>query len=206
MRPVDELVYRPFEEEDLDQVAELFREQWCSELDQRLGKVAAQATVCNYLMDADWGCVTELRGDVLGVALMASGNKDAVSRTYWRGLRDETLAQVGPRARFGIEVGAVEYEEGQLAHAYAQEGGACSDTEVKLLIVSPRSQGLGLGRALIEKCGRRAKDLGRRGFFLITDDTCDVGFYDHMGLMRQMKAPSEAEPQINLYVYAKELG
>lgn len=205
MRPVDELVYRPFEEEDLDQVAELFRQQWCPELDQRHGRLASRATVCNYLMDADWGSVAELGGAVLGIALMASGSRDAVSRTHWRELRDEALTQIGPHTRFGVEAGAVEHEEARLARTYAQEGGAYGDTEVKLLIVSPRAQGLGLGGALIKKCGQYARDLGRKGFFLITDDTCDVAFYDHMGLVRQMEAPSKVEPQMNLYVYTKEL-
>ena len=46
---------------------------------------------------------------------------------------------------------------------------------------------------------------GATGYYLITDDTCDVGFYDHLGLSRLVAEASAVEPGINLYVYGKEL-
>ena len=54
------------------------------------------------------------------------------------------------------------------------------------------------------------------GLYLLTDDACDIGFYDHKGMQRMVSRPSEVEdpacPQtanasdgnaFNLYVYAQ---
>lgn len=202
----DALIYRPFEDQDFPTVAELFRRQWCGELELRRGRLASQATVCNYLMDAEGGIVAERTGEVLGVSLVSCGLQSADARNAWRTRRDALLAQWGPDARFGREIGPVEAEEGELSRRYAARRGVGAGAEIKLLIVSPAAQGLGVGRTLVEKSTQRVRSASRHGFFLITDDTCDVGFYDHLGLTRQVEEPSQVEPGISLYVYSKELG
>ena len=205
------VAYRPFEDRDLSQVAELFRAQWCSGLEPHVGVIASRATVCNYLADAGWGVVAERSGRVLGVALVACGARDSETRAAWLARRDELVAQVGPDARFGVEVGPVEAEEGRLSRRYVREASASpaeaafSGAEIKLLIVSPAAQGLGVGRSLMDAVTRHMRNAGRHGLFLITDDTCDVGFYDHMGLSRRLEQPSEADPGISLYVYGRDL-
>lgn len=139
----DSVSYRPFEDRDLPQVAELFRRQWCGQLEPRMGELASQATVCNYLADAGWGVVAERASQVLGVALVACGPRDSEARSAWLARRDELLAQVGPGARFGVEIGPVEAEEGRLSARYARDAEACdaerafAAAEIKLLIVSP---------------------------------------------------------------------
>ena len=78
--------------------------------------------------------------------------------------------------------------------------------QLKLLIVSPEARGMGMGKRLIQAVADHVREIGRDGFFLLTDDACDVGFYEHLGLCRQLEEPSRAEPGLNLYVYSKELG
>lgn len=199
-------VFRPFEERDFPQVAELFRQQWLADLPREEGRLHAQAILCNYLMDVDWGVVAEWRGMVLGASLVACGLKGDEDRRLWRSRREALLAEVGAGARFGREVGAVEQEEADFSRAYADAGSPDSTAEVKLLIVSSRSQGMGLGRKLLGRSADRVAELGRKGFFLVTDDTCDVAFYDHLGLERRRAVPCRAEAGIELYIYAKELG
>lgn len=77
--------------------------------------------------------------------------------------------------------------------------------EFKLLIVSPAARGLGVGGGLVSRGEDHLAQTGATGYYLITDDTCDVGFYDHLGLSRLVAEASAVEPGINLYVYGKEL-
>lgn len=200
------VVFRPFEERDLTQISEFFRRQWCAELEEARGLLAAEATVCNYLMDTDWGVVAELDGRAVGTALVSCGETDGESRRRWRSRREGILAEVAPGARFGHEVGALEAEEDEVAQRFSEQGGTGSEAEIKLLIVGAEGQGLGLGRKLLDAAGRQVRRAGGRGFFLITDDCCDVGFYEHLGLARRHKEPSRAEPGVSIYVYTRSLG
>ena len=105
-------------------------------------------------------------------------------------------------------------EEARLSEEYGASGRLGSKAELKLLIVSPRAQGLGVGGRLFAAAGEAASKNG--GLYLLTDDACDIGFYDHKGMQRMVSRPSEVEdpacPQtadasdgnaFNLYVYAQ---
>ncbi|NMM99993.1 acetyl transferase [Bifidobacterium sp. DSM 109958] len=58
------------------------------------------------------------------------------------------------------------------------------DAEIVLFLVDERQRGRGVGRALFDHVMRRFRAGGVRRYFLFTDTTCDVGFYDHRGLTR----------------------
>lgn len=212
------VTYRSFEDRDFDAAAELFFRQWCCGGDERLGRLDAQVNLCTYLMDVTWGVVAEPvpgrgsgEGDgLLGVLLVAAGAADHERRRFWEKRREALLAHVAPGAEFGREVCRVEAEELRLSRGYAADGvnggSRVGTAEFKLLVVSPAARGLGVGRRLVELGQQAVREAGLSGYYLITDDTCDVGFYDHLGLSRRREEPSQAEPGINLYVYAKELG
>lgn len=205
MPTASSLIFRRFEERDVEQTARLFQEQWHADLEPRVGRLVSEATVCNYLMDADWGLVGEVDGRLMGAALVSRGLQRAEARERWRARREALLAEVAPGTRFGADVAGLEAEEGEVARRYEAAGGTGSGAEIKLLIVSPDARGMGMGRRLVQTVGDHVRDIGRRGFFLLTDDACDVGFYEHLGLACQLEEPSRAEPGLNLYVYSKEL-
>ena len=206
MPTASSLIFRRFEERDAEQTARLFQRQWHDDLEPRAGRLVSEATVCNYLMDTDWGLVGEVDGRLMGTALVSHGTRGAETRDRWLERREALLAEAAPGTRFGVDVAGLEAEEGALARRYAEAGGVGSGAEIKLLIVSPDARGMGMGRRLVQAVADHVRDTGRTGFFLITDDACDVGFYDHLGLTRQLEEPSRAEPGLNLYVYSKELG
>ena len=134
---------------------------------------------------------------------------ECLERALLRTRREELLAQVAPGAAFGREVCRVEAEELALSRRFRAAADASgrpeAAAEFKLLIVSPAARGLGVGGGLVSRGEDHLAQTGAAGYYLITDDTCDVGFYDHLGLSRLVAEASAVEPGINLYVYGKEL-
>ena len=56
--------------------------------------------------------------------------------------------------------------------------------EVTLFLVGPCMRGRGVGGRLFSRMMRSLRSCGVRDYFLYTDTTCDVGFYDRRGLTR----------------------
>ncbi len=56
--------------------------------------------------------------------------------------------------------------------------------ELRLLLISDRFRGHGLGRESIKECERILKKYGMTGMFFFTDTDCDFAFYDHIGCCR----------------------
>ncbi|MBW3094269.1 GNAT family N-acetyltransferase [Bifidobacterium sp. 64T4] len=57
--------------------------------------------------------------------------------------------------------------------------------EIVLFIVSPEMRGQGVGRRLFDHMLDHFRAIGVNGYFLFTDSSCDVGFYEHNGLKRK---------------------
>lgn len=72
------------------------------------------------------------------------------------------------------------------ADVYGGFTGALSWPELRLLAVSPAARGIGLGRALVEECVRRARESGASELGLHTSRSMEVavGMYERMGFVR----------------------
>ncbi|HEU4561292.1 MAG TPA: GNAT family N-acetyltransferase [Longimicrobium sp.] len=70
--------------------------------------------------------------------------------------------------------------------AYGDFTGAAQAPELRLLAVSPEARGLGVGRALVEECIRRALRMGARELGLHTSKSMAVAMelYRRMGFVR----------------------
>lgn len=206
-----DVTYRAGNERDIAQIVELFRSQWCGDQSYRAGRAAAEANIYRYLCSVDWSLVAESgNGEVLGAVLMALGDGPSEKeRVLWNHARTKTLDS----ARFHgadedelmREVRIVERETeigAEYAVAHPSEL-----AEIKLLIVSPDARGLGVGRSLFVRALEEAHAHGKRTF-LLTDDTCDVGFYEHAGLQRDAaRTHSRGEggdgASVGIYVYVE---
>ncbi len=213
------LVYRPFTKADFAAAARLYQAQWCSEISDAAGQIASQVDLCAYLAQANWSLVAEKpqvndeAPQLLGVALLSIKTQACPGAATWLSRREDLLAKAAADAGLLAEVRAdvdMLEEEAQLGNEYAVSGQAGSAAELKLLIVSPAAQGLGVGGRLFS-AARQAAHNAAGGMFLLTDDGCDFTFYEHKGLTRMVTRPTQVDqlacPQdatgFNIYVYAE---
>ena len=71
---------------------------------------------------------------------------------------------------------------------FARDHKTPDQAELRLVIISERDKGMGLGRILIDEALRMASSRGKRGLFFFTDTDCNYGFYDHIGAVREAEA------------------
>lgn len=65
-----------------------------------------------------------------------------------------------------------------------ERGERAGRPEIALFVVSPETRGQGVGRRLFNHMLDHFRAIGADGYFLFTDSSCDVGFYEHNGLKR----------------------
>lgn len=209
------ITYRPFMTGDFAQAAELVRLAWCTELGEPAGSLAAQLELATYLGRATWGLVAERDTELLGVVLGAVHGNEIPELEHWRAEVARLEAEVSRDAEVATlvqtEMAGVA-EEDRLEAEYRASGAVENDAALKLLVVSPNARGLGVGGRLFAAGIERARKGGARGYHLLTDDACDVGFYEHKGLTQAMRKVSEAEwpdgaaadgEDFHIYVYSQ---
>ena len=211
-----QLVLRPFGERDFHPLAGLMAKTWLPDFPGYPGELAATVELCDYLAQTTWSLVAERGGTLLGAILLGEKDREVADADEWRrrGAEAEREAAGNPDATraMDLEMAGV-VEEAGLAHEYELTGAAEVACVVKLLIVSPEARGLGLGRRLFDAVRSYLRERGAAGYHLLTDDSCDVSFYEHMGLARAMDRKSEvawpggdpATDDFHVYVYSERL-
>ena len=216
MTQTEKLTWRAFAPEDFERAAGLLGRTWLPEFDVAPQRAASQIELAHYLAQTTWSLVAEREGEILGVVLLAERGREATGGDAWSELearltraaeKDEALAEA-----VRVEMGGVR-EEAELEREYAADGPMGADAAVKLLIVSPDAKGMGLGGRLFSAALEHLREAGARGYHLLTDDSCDVGFYEHKGLTQATRRRSRAywpgvDPETDefyVYVYEQEL-
>ena len=214
MTQTEKLTWRPFAPEDFEWAAELLGRTWLPEFDEAAQRAASQIELAHYLSQTTWSLLAERAGEILGVVLLAERGREVTddgwaeleSRLSRAAEKDEALAEAVRTEMDGVR------EEAELEREYAADGPVGADAAVKLLIVSPDAKGLGLGGRLFSAALDHLREAGASGYHLLTDDSCDVGFYEHKGLAQAKRRRSRAywpgvDPEKDeFYVYVYEQG
>ena len=214
MTQTEKLTWRPFAPEDFERAAELLGRTWLPEFDEAAQRAASQIELAHYLSQTTWSLLAERAGEILGVVLLAERGREVTddgwaeleSRLSRAAEKDEALAEAVRTEMDGVR------EEAELEREYAADGPVGADAAVKLLIVSPDAKGLGLGGRLFSAALDHLREAGASGYHLLTDDSCDVGFYEHKGLAQAKRRRSRAywpgvDPEKDeFYVYVYEQG
>lgn len=209
-----ELILRPFETRDFPQLVDLMARTWLSDHPGTPGTLAATVELCEYLGQTTWSVVAERDGRALGAALL-SERGEAADAGAWslRAAEARHEAADDPACLRAVraEMAVVE-EERALGEEFASTGAPEARFALKLLIVSPEARGLGIGGRLFGAVRDHLRGRGAPGYHLLTDDSCDVSFYDHMGLRRAAHRHSRADwpgascdDDFSIYVYAERL-
>lgn len=208
---VSRVTYRPFEEDDFEDLAEIIRMEWYGYLPTaEIGLLAAKNDLAYMISISTFSQVVLVDGTARGIVLARPGGKRATINSRWRIISENYLRQM----RELSPVDAAElWETIELQHAkndkLLEKSGFAGSGEISLLAVSNSARGLGLGSVLIDAATSYLASTGARKAFLYTDTDCTWNFYEHHGFKRAGTYRSTREERRllakEMYVYGLDL-
>ncbi|KFI93433.1 N-acetylglutamate synthase [Bifidobacterium saguini DSM 23967] len=199
---------RPLHRDDYPALIDLVRRTWYAEFDERTGLIAAEADWENCLARTTDAYTALQNGKPVALIL---GRIDAHDergawnrhkRNYLKGLMRLVPIKEGIKAIHEI-VGILAIDR-QLTHK-AHKSGHDYAAEVVLFVLAPEARGLGLGKRMFRKLIADFRASGLSKYFLYTDTTCNVGFYEHTGLQQiaaiTLPASRIHEESMSFYLY-----
>lgn len=209
---VSRITYRPFIEDDFDELSTIVREAWYRDFPApELGELAAKNDLARMLAISSFSQVALVDGTPRGIVLACSSSTRTCANRRWSMIASNYLRrmrEINQKAAdaywTSIKLTDSKYEtlvqKSNLAHA----------TEISLLAVSPQSQGMGLGSVLIDAAATHVADEGGSRAFLYTDTDCDWKFYENRGFKRMGTYRSTREERRilpkEIYTYGLNLG
>lgn len=199
--------YREFKKEDIQSLVKVIMESW--EYEKMVSKKVANHFAHLFLY-AELGRksfvrVAEVDGESLGVIVAdIKGNKHLDNLMYWpKFLWHAFQLCLSREGRNLLKLQG--FDTMVLNIKMLKRLKESFDTEVALFAVSPRAQGLGIGSNLFNYFLEQMKEKEIETFFLYTDTTCNFGFYEHKGLIRQITdkkyVPQPIDKTIEYYIY-----
>lgn len=147
--------------------------------------------LCDRLSNTDQGFVVrDDSGTLVGAILLRSPlekDHNDTMRMHWLQQRTRLgamAAALSINAR--ADVAYLGLEKDFLDKAQQELGGDGVGI-VELLILTPEARGAGIGRELFERGVMWLREHGAKTIRLITDDECNWGFYEHLGMRCAMK-------------------
>jgi len=188
--------YRELVREDWDAVFELSRVIWYADsqeiADEEVQLLASLIDISLLLKRTNYGIVAEEVGSgrIVGVVSVATSEPPPKRVQGWH---EVAIARALERGEIigaergndtGVQLHAFEGEMRRYLTLTEARLDKRYDGEVTLLLVDTAYQGVGMGRALLEQGVAWLRAQGCTRIFLITDDSCDYRFYDHLGWTR----------------------
>ena len=211
------VTYRPLTATDLPAIIDEYDQTWgFRPLSERrpLSQMVSKRFVMHYLEGTTRAEVAELDGQVLGLTFaQVDGERPLYPHAQ------ETLAGIDDRLR-ADDTGSVALRETLYWHRAENrlerisQIGKVTQAELRLFLVSPKARGHGVGGGLWRRLMAYFQACGVKRYFLHTDNSCDVGFYDHQGLVCNAKRIAADHPEDHvekmygrmndLYIYSGE--
>lgn len=176
----------------LGSAANLVEQTWYSRMPRTVQAVCGEIELSHHLEYATYVRVAMLDDGFAGIVAAAPTsayrhhNPESVSALWFRDHTHRTASpSTEPRCEAAIAAAlAPVTAEMVLSQDFLKSNDDRAAWELTLLAVEPKCHGNGIGRALFASALSYLREQGAPGFFLATDDGCDFGFYDHLGLTR----------------------
>ncbi|MDC7284936.1 GNAT family N-acetyltransferase [Bifidobacterium thermophilum] len=211
------VIYRPLTATDLPAIIDEYDQTWgFRPLSERrpLSQMVSKRFVMHYLEGTTRAEVAELDGQVLGLTFaQVDGERPLYPHAQ------ETLAGIDDRLR-ADDTGSVALRETLYWHRAENrlerisQIGKVTQAELRLFLVSSKARGHGVGGGLWRRLMAYFQACGVKRYFLHTDNSCNVGFYDHQGLVCNAKRIAADHPEDHvekmygrmndLYIYSGE--
>ena len=196
--------FRPFCEDDVEPLARLIADLWFADAPADLRQTLGRIELFHHLLHHTWSLVAD-DGTASGVILVARRD-DAPQLDLWRSRIDQLMDTLPARDSWNEAMSEgldILDREQRVSDEILEGGEPYGDSSIELFVVSPRLRGKGVGGRLFSSAREYMVDNGARGFYLMTDDGCDFGFYDHAGMTRVAGCPSDSKVGLNVYAYAE---
>lgn len=183
---VSRVTYRPFEEDDFEELAEIIHQEWHDYLSTpELGLLAAKNDLAYMLSISPFSQVALVDNVARGIVLARPCGKRTTASTRWLKISENSLRQM----RELSPIDAAEYWEAvEMTNAkndhLLEKSGFAEGGEISLLAVSESARGTGLGSVLIDAATTYLLSTGANKAYLYTDTDCSWDFYEHHGFKR----------------------
>jgi predicted N-acetyltransferase YhbS len=182
-----EILFRPIQSKDYDDLHRLTRGAWFSE-DYKKYPTATNAFVdldiIHALSDTSFGRVAVVDGQVAGLILASANQASKDLRMIVPSPKEAILTlhhqEAAVRDYFYKMMAEEQRADDDLYHKASQS--VNYQGRIVLFIVDPNFQGLGLGGRLFRLANEYFTEQGVDKYYLFTDTSCDYSFYEHKGL------------------------
>lgn len=208
---VSRVLYRPFEEDDFDVLAEILQLQWHTKTENDVFNYLEACDDLAYcLSTSTFSQVALVDGAPRGIALARSGDPESAWSQRWLSASKDFLGQMERLDAQGLaRYRAFIDEADRINTQMIREGGVDASSEVVLLAVAESARGLGIGSVLFDAAVDYMAACGHASTYLVTDSTCDWKFYEKRGLRRAAhhRATREERRLVprDMYVYDIDL-
>ncbi|WP_169240481.1 GNAT family N-acetyltransferase [Bifidobacterium olomucense] len=208
----ESVTIRPLHRDDYPTLIDLVRRAWYDDFDERTGFIAAQVDWENCLARATNAYTAVKDGKPVALILGRIDARDMRGiwnrhkSRYVHGLMRLLGMREGLRAVHEI-VGILAIDHTLLSRA--KRSGHDYAGEVVLFVLDPEARGYGLGKRMFRTMMDDFRKSGLRNFFLFTDTTCNVGFYEHAGLSQvesiTISTSKHHRESMSFYLYEGEV-
>ena len=204
---MEDIIYRKLEKTDYDEVRNLICEAFGLGRyvpDKKTLDKVKRMYLCSCLAEQKFNMVALYQGEVVGVIMGASKN-DKFKLSNMQNSLKLLYYTVSIYLFHKKECGV----QGNVHKAYVER---IADYNHKfngvltLFAVESNLRGLGIGKGLLSKLQAYYNEKNSDSIYLYTDDTCNYGFYEHMGFCRVKEMPvfiirDNKQTELGVYLY-----
>ena len=184
---VSRVLYRPFETEDFDAIAQILHDLWHHRsADEGYNRLEAACDLAYCLSTSTFSQIAVIDGQARGICLArAGGGSSSLKTEHWMDTERSLLAQMRELeptacAEYLSFVRATIRTNNRLLESTPMPHG----DEVTLLAVDESMRGLGVGTVLLDAAVSHLSSRGATAAHLYTDTSCSYQFYEGHGFKR----------------------